>query len=213
MLSAPYASPSAERACAELFEATSSRQAADRCYYPRCLGTVRVDDRQIWESGIHEFVSDGVGKGDVGTRRRKRASALDEPPSICRGFLLEYIEGIREITREMVTPSLAAELKVALATIHALNVRHNDFENHASWPEVRFGNLFVRPTGEPVILDFNRSTVLSDSAKDQALLKEEADKLSEMLEVALGKMDPWEGIPKETRRLLADSRDFRGRNG
>ena len=57
-------------------------------------------------------------------------------------------------------------------------------------------------------MDFNRSRKLTDSAKDQTLLKKEADKLAHMLDVAMGNKDPWAGISKETRRLLASSQEF-----
>ena len=144
VLSAPFARPTAERACAELLDPKSLLNGSSVCY-PRCLGKVRVIEERIWDSGTIEFVSEEQAGG--GASKKQRRSSAQPSPAICRGFLFEYIEGIREITREMVTPELAENLKRALASIHALNIRHNDFEDRASWPEVKFGNVFVRPTG------------------------------------------------------------------
>ena len=56
---------------------------------------------------------------------------------------------------------------------------------------------------EIIIMDFNRSRVLSESEMDQELIRDEKVRIGEMLEMAVSKRDIWEFIPKETRKLLS----------
>jgi hypothetical protein len=118
-----FAAPTAERACTDMF---NPRKPESSLCYPRCLGLVRVVEDRLWDAGVIPF------------------SASKGVSSICSGFLFEYIGGLKEITKEMITLELAADVKTALAAIHALNVRHNDFEDHSAFPDVRFGNLFIK---------------------------------------------------------------------
>jgi len=54
-----------------------------------------------------------------------------------------------------------------------------------------------------VILDFNRSNMLTETARDRVRLREESERMGELLKFAMSKKDPWEGIPKETLKLLS----------
>jgi hypothetical protein len=53
-----------------------------------------------------------------------------------------------------------------------------------------------------VIMDFNRAKTLTKSVRDQDLLREEAERLEKLMEMAMSSKDPWQDIPAETRKLL-----------
>jgi hypothetical protein len=96
--------------------------------YPRCFGLVCVQEDRLWEGGVIPFSAQ--------KDKSNKAQAT--------GLLFEYLEDLKEITKDMITPVLAEGIKTALASIHALNIRHNDIENHSAFPDVGFGNLFIK---------------------------------------------------------------------
>jgi len=94
--------------------------------YPRCLGLANVAESLLWNEGVIPFSTDRKDDG------------------VCSGILFEYIEGLTEITKPAITPEVAADIMALLDTIHAANILHRDLENRAVWPDVGFGNLFIK---------------------------------------------------------------------
>ena len=128
ILGRDFAVPTPERACDDMLRQCTARWRSSRQCYPRCFGLARVEEARLWESGVIPFCSE---KNKAGI-------------PYASGFLLEYIDGLEGITKDMITAGLAEKIKAALATIHALNIRHNDLESRCAFPDVAFANLFIK---------------------------------------------------------------------
>ena len=124
---------------AELVRATASKtpeEARDALFtllkeaptepWPRCLGHVHVP------LGL----ADRTGKWIPAT------SETDE--TTCRALLFEYMPDLVPLTKSTVTPDVAAQFKAIQSRLHALKILHRDHLDHAAWPDVGFGNVFLR---------------------------------------------------------------------
>lgn len=126
---------------------------------------------------------------------------------LCRGLLLEYVSESRPLTVDKLTDKLTAEIRRIISELHARNVVHGDFVDHAAWPRVGFGNIFLRKkrdsgADEVFVMDFNRSRIVGAHPKDQVMAREEREQMADLLERALGQKMAVDEIPKEVRKLL-----------
>jgi hypothetical protein len=102
---------------------------------------------------------------------------------------------------------LAADIRRIISELHARNVVHGDFVNHASWPRIGSGNIFLRKRkdlkGEEVfVMDFNRSRIVGAHPRDQTMAREEEEQMADLLGRALDNKMAVDEIPKEVRKLL-----------
>lgn len=102
---------------------------------------------------------------------------------------------------------LAAEIRRIISQLHARNVVHGDFVDHASWPRIGFGNIFLRKrkdsgADEVFVMDFNRSRIVGTHPRDQAMAREEEEQMDDLLRRALDNKMAVDEIPKEVRKLL-----------
>lgn len=72
--------------------------------------------------------------------------ALDEctRDKVYPGLILEYLPNLVPLTNDLLDDRVAAEIIGIIRDLHAMNILHRDHVNHSAWPEVRFGNLFIR---------------------------------------------------------------------
>lgn len=139
-----------------------------------------------------------------------RPSRFDSPPSGAkkrRGLLLEYMPDFTPLTVDSLNDELAREIRRIIRELHARNVVHGDFVDHASWPRVGFGNIFLRKrkdsgAEEVFVMDFNRSRVVGTHPRDQAMAREEEEQMHDFLRRALENKMAIDEIPKEVRKLL-----------
>ncbi|KAG6362543.1 hypothetical protein INS49_007635 [Diaporthe citri] len=124
-----------------------------------------------------------------------------------RGLLLEYMPNFTPLTVDRLNDELAKELRRIISELHAHNMVHGDFVDHASWPRVGFGNIFLRKrkgsgAEEVFVMDFNRSRIVGTHPRDQAMAQEEEDQMHDLLGRALEQKMAVDEIPKEVRELL-----------
>lgn len=110
------------------------------------------------------------------------------------------------LTVDRLDDELVTEIRRIIRELHALNVVHGDFVDHASWPRIGFGNIFLRErkdTGAEVfVMDFNRSWIIGAHPRDQDAAREEVEQMADLLQRALENKMIVDEIPKEVRKLL-----------
>lgn len=111
------------------------------------------------------------------------------------------------LTVDRLTEGFAAEIRRIIRELHARNVVHGDFVDHALWPRIGFGNVFLRKrkdsgAEEVFVMDFNRSRIIGAHPRDQAMAREEEEQMADLLGRALENRMAVDDIPKEVRRLL-----------
>lgn len=99
----------------------------DRRWWPKCFGTLcfprtNIDEGRNWFS--------------TGSQRHDTTH---------RCLLFEYIPNLKPLTNDLIDDRVATGFKNIVAKLHALNVVHNDHVDRSAWPEIRFGNVFIRP--------------------------------------------------------------------
>ncbi|KAJ7471823.1 hypothetical protein FB451DRAFT_1470713 [Mycena latifolia] len=100
--------------------------------------------------------------------------------------------------------TMQAQLLAALARVHAAGVLHRDLEDRALWPAAALRNVYVRESGTPVILDFDRARVVPEGHRDAGRLDEEEAEMRALIARAVegrGREPGW-GMSREARRLL-----------
>lgn len=102
---------------------------------------------------------------------------------------------------------LVTAIRHIISELHARNVVHGDFVDHASWPRIGFGNIFLRKrkdsgAEEVFVMDFNRSRIIGTHPRDQAMAREEEEQIADLLGRALENKMVVDEIPKEVRKLL-----------
>lgn len=105
----------------------------------------------------------------------------------------------------MLNKELVAEIQHIISELHARNVVHGDFIDHALWPHIGFGNIFLRKDSaaeEVFVMDFNRSRTVGAHPRDQAMAREEEEQMAKLLGRALENKMAVDEIPKEVRKLL-----------
>lgn len=123
------------------------------------------------------------------------------------GLLLEYMPECTPLTADRLNEELAADIRRIISELHARNVVHGDFVDHASWPRIGFGNVFLRKrkdsgADEVFVMDFNRSRIVGAHPRDQAMAREEEEQMDDLLRRAIENRMAVDEIPKEVRRLL-----------
>lgn len=111
------------------------------------------------------------------------------------------------LTVDRLTDEFAAEIQRIVRELHARNVVHGDFVDHALWPRIGFGNIFLRKrkgsgAEEVFVMDFNRSRIVGNHPRDQSTAREEEEQMADLLGRALENRMAVDDIPKEVRRLL-----------
>lgn len=111
------------------------------------------------------------------------------------------------LTPDRLTDRFAADIRRIIRELHARNVVHGDFVDHALWPRIGFGNIFLRKrkdlgAEEVFVMDFNRSRIIGAHPRDQAMAREEEEQMADLLGRALENRMAVDEIPKEVRRLL-----------
>lgn len=111
------------------------------------------------------------------------------------------------LTVDKLTDEFAAEIQRIIRELHARNVVHGDFVDHALWPRIGFGNIFLRKrkssgADEVFVMDFNRSRIVGINPRDQAMAQEEEEQMADLLRRALENRMAVDAIPKEVRKLL-----------
>lgn len=111
------------------------------------------------------------------------------------------------LTADRLTDRFAAEIRRIIRELHTRNVVHGDFVDHALWPRIGFGNIFLRKrkgsgAEEVFVMDFNRSRIIGTHPRDQAMAREEEEQMSDLLGRVLENRLAVDKIPKEVRRLL-----------
>lgn len=111
------------------------------------------------------------------------------------------------LTVDRLNDVLAGEIRRIISELHARNVVHGDFVDHASWPHVGFGNIFLRKrkdsgVEEVFVMDFNRSRIVGAHPRDQATAREEEEQMVDLLGRALRGEMVVDEIPNEVRKLL-----------
>jgi hypothetical protein len=196
ILSHPWAAPGPDQAVDNMFRhrLDESEDDAPPHSHPQCFGLVSVREESL---------------GGAGDRWRAFSSERKRPLDRSTGFLFEFLADIRPMRKADVNPDRAAAVMAMLDYLHASNIRHGNLEDPSVYPDVGFANMFVRDGGDDddddgnvFILDFNRARLLSDSQADQDFLKDEQTRMRTMLDSAMSDRDPWEDLPRETRRLL-----------
>lgn len=111
------------------------------------------------------------------------------------------------LTVDRLNSELVAEIRRIISDLHAHNVVHGDFVDHASWPRIGFGNIFLRKrkdsgAEEVFVMDFNRSRIVGTHLRDKAMAREEEEQMIDLLRRALENKMAVDEIPKEVRKLL-----------
>lgn len=124
-----------------------------------------------------------------------------------RGLLLEYMPECTPLTVDRLTEVFASEIRCIIRELHARNVVHGDFVDHALWPRIGFGNIFLRKrkdsgAEEVFVMDFNRSRIVGNHPRDQTMAREEEEQMADLLRRALENSMAVDVIPKEVRKLL-----------
>lgn len=124
-----------------------------------------------------------------------------------RGLLLEYMPEFTSLTVDRLTDEFATEIRRIIRELHRRNVVHGDFVDHASWPRIGFGNIFLRKqkgseAEEVFVMDFNRSRIIGTRLRDQVMAREEKEQMADLLGRALENRMAVDEIPREVRRLL-----------
>lgn len=124
-----------------------------------------------------------------------------------RCLLLEYMPDSTPLTVNRLNSGLAAEIRRIISELHARNVVHGDFVDHAAWPRIDFGNIFLRKrkdsgADEVFVMDFNRSRIVGAHPRDQAMAREEEEQMADLLGRALENKMAVDEVPKEVRKLL-----------
>ncbi|KAL1851747.1 hypothetical protein Daus18300_012432 [Diaporthe australafricana] len=124
-----------------------------------------------------------------------------------RGLLLEHIPDLTSLTVDRLDDELVAMVRRVTSELHACNVVHGDLVDHASWPHIGFGNIFLRKregsgVEEVFLMDFNRSRIVGPHPRDQAMAREEEEQMADLLGRALEKKMAIDEVPKEVRKLL-----------
>ncbi|KAI3397260.1 hypothetical protein diail_11059 [Diaporthe ilicicola] len=124
-----------------------------------------------------------------------------------RGLLLEYTPDLTLLTVDRLNDELAAMVRSVISQLHARNVVHGDLVDHASWPNIAFGNIFLRKqpasgVEEVFVMDFNRYRIVGAHPRDKAMAREEEEQMAGLLKRALEKKMAVDEIPKEVRKLL-----------
>lgn len=117
----PYVPKTLSEACDHLF-GTLAKPPSHR--WPRFLGGIRAP-RTLAE-GQWTRVTD------------------DSTNGVCKGLLFEYMPDLVPLTPQMVDDVLAADIVQILRDLHVLNIVHWDHVDHSAWPQIGFGNIFVR---------------------------------------------------------------------
>lgn len=112
------------------------------------------------------------------------------------------------LTIDRLNSELAGKIRQIIHELHTRNVVHGDLIDHALWPHIGFGNIFLRRrqnssgADEVFVMDFNRSRIIGKHPRDQAVALAEEEQMAELLGRAVeGKMAIDE-IPRELRKLL-----------
>lgn len=114
---------------------------------------------------------------------------------------------VTPLTVDRLNRGLATEIQRIISELHARNVVHGDFVDHASWPRIGFGNIFLRTrkgsgVEEVFVMDFNRSRIIGTQPRDQAMAQEEEEQMADLLGRALENRMAVDEVPKEVRKLL-----------
>ncbi|KAK4070597.1 hypothetical protein Trihar35433_5064 [Trichoderma harzianum] len=189
LLAMSYTDPllTAAASCEVIFARTCRKSIKTR--YPRCFGAVEVPV-ELLRAAMEErgWVEPGTGK-----------------ENLFHALLFEYIPNLEPLMPKDITPAIVAETHLALKTIHASNVYHNDLENFRIRPEIGFRNIFIQQYSRNVyILDFDAARIVDFSPEGQGLLEEEANSLDELFQIVLSGEDPRKRFPREVLRLMAE---------
>lgn len=111
------------------------------------------------------------------------------------------------LTTDRLNSEMARKIRRIIHELHTRNVVHGDFIDHALWPHIGFGNIFLRKrqgsgVEEVFVMDFNRSRIIGQHPRDQAVAQQEEEQMAELLGRAVEKKMAIDEIPRELRKLL-----------
>jgi hypothetical protein len=158
-------------------------------------------------------------------------SAAKRPTAqlVFKGLLLEYMPDLVPFTADMVDDVLADDFLQILQDLHAHGVVHWDHVDHCAWPEIGFGNVFVRYNDKlkrrgqsdcstsqlllcsgciyllmsgVIILDFNRARIVGDNPRCVALKRQELERMEDLLARAMAGKLAIDYVPREVKMLL-----------
>ncbi|KAJ6589091.1 hypothetical protein B0H19DRAFT_230518 [Mycena capillaripes] len=95
------------------------------------------------------------------------------PPKL-HGLLFQFYDDLTLVSPDDIDEGGLMQTKIlrALAPIHAARILHRDLEERTVWPAAGFRNIFLKSDGEPVVLDFDHSQLITED-KDRKRLEEE----------------------------------------
>lgn len=164
--------------------------------WPFCFGRLQLPDtaEPLQAGGGWICPSHHVSPRSAGAKQR-------------RGLLLEYMPDCTPLTVDRLNDGMVREIRRIVSELHARKVVHGDFVDHASWPHIGFGNIFLGKRGdtrseEVFVMDFNRSRIIGPHPRDQAMAREEEEQMADLLGRALENKMAVDDIPKEVRKLL-----------